>query len=195
MRLFQNPIRKWGIFLGTLTLWLVIHSALVLNFANNHPLTSADWAVILGNQVYPNGQISPPLQARLNLGLDLWETRKVSHLLVSGATGWEGVNEALAMRRYLLEKGVPDSVIVVDTLRRNSWATALATSDMVPSDEEVIIVSHEFHLLRCHWAFRQHGVRVKGVAGVPFFESPRQFYGLIREWPAFYYYLLVYGLK
>ncbi|HNH50561.1 MAG TPA: YdcF family protein, partial [Myxococcota bacterium] len=53
-------------------------------------------AVVLGTTVYPSGALSERLHVRLEAGRQLYATGKVTKILVSGATGVEGVNEAEA---------------------------------------------------------------------------------------------------
>jgi len=62
----------------------------------------ADMAIVFGNTVAPDSTPSPRLVARLQTAADLYRAHVVPAILVSGARGKEGVNEAPAMRAWLV---------------------------------------------------------------------------------------------
>jgi vancomycin permeability regulator SanA len=70
-------------------------------------VVDTDLAVIPGNTVYPDGTLSPRLQGRLDAALGLYQGGHVKMLLVSGGIGEEKQDEAAAMQRYLIARGVP----------------------------------------------------------------------------------------
>lgn len=141
----------------------------------------ADVAVILGNRVEADGRPSRALRARLERGLDVWCEGRAPRLIVSGGV-FRGVDEAHVMKAWLLERGVPDSVVDEDPHGRNTWETARYTRAWLTrhGGRSAIAVSQYFHLPRCRLAFHRHGIREVGTAG-PDFAEWRDFYSAPRE--------------
>lgn len=107
---------------------VALHVAALLADAPLHPAHSADVAVVLGNTVNPDGTLSPRLEARMTAALDLYDRRWVRFVLVTGATGEEGLNEAEVMQSWLLSKGVPREAILVDREGTNTRESAVHTA-------------------------------------------------------------------
>ena len=93
-----------------------------------HP---ADLGIVLGNTVHPDGTPSPRLAARLDRALELYRQGVFPRILVSGAVGKEGRDEALVMREYLLQRGVPDAQVLTDSLGFTTYATAANARKMM----------------------------------------------------------------
>lgn len=150
----------------------------------------SDVAIVLGNQVHPDGTPSARLAARLDRAVELYSQRRAQRVIVSGGTGWEGVPEGDAMKRYLVSKGVSASAILVDNAGVDTWATARnATAIMRANDlRSAIVVSQHFHIARTRLAFRKHGLETGG-AHARFFEL-RDLYSTVREIPAYAQYAL-----
>lgn len=149
----------------------------------------SDVAIVLGNQVHPDGSPSPRLAARLDAAVGLYRDGVVGQVLVSGGTGREGVPEGDAMRTYLMHHGIPDSAIIVDNAGVDTWATAKNARTIMnaKSMTSAIVVSQYFHISRTRLAFRKQGLKVGGVHA-RFFEA-RDLYSTARELPAYVSYL------
>ena len=120
----------------------------------------ADVGVVLGSHVWRDGTPTAGLAARLDRGLAAWQAGLVPRLIVSGGFDRSGRNETPGMRRYLLERGVPDSCIVVDPRGQNTWLTARNTRAWMDARglRRVLVVSDYYHLPRCRLAFARHGL-------------------------------------
>lgn len=150
----------------------------------------ADVAVILGNQVHPDGTPSARLAARLDRAVALVEHGRVQWVIVSGGTGREGVPEGDAMKRYMVARGVPAASILVDNMGVDTWATARNARTIMQAHDlkSAIVVSQYFHIARVRLAFHKHGLNVAG-AHASFFEL-RDLYSTARELPAYVKYAL-----
>lgn len=153
-------------------------------------LAPADVAVVLGNQVHPDGTPSARLAARLDRAVELVEQGRVRRVIVSGAVGREGVLEGDAMKRYMVAQGVPAASILVDNAGVDTWATARNARTIMQAHDlkGVIVVSQYFHIARTRLAFRRHGLEAGG-AHARFFEL-RDLYSIARELPAWVKYAL-----
>src|SRR6187397_3016847 len=90
----------------------------------NDELGSADVGLVLGNTVNPDGTPSPRLVARLDGAVDLYQRGLFPKIIVSGAHGKEGYDEAIAMRDYLRRRGVPAESTVVDSAGATTYESA-----------------------------------------------------------------------
>lgn len=147
---------------------------------------SADAAVVLGNEVYKNGQCSPRLAARLDAAVKLYNEKWVPRIIVSGGVGKSEVDEATAMQAYLIRRGVPESAIIVDSSGVNTRATAEFTAKYFAENNlhSVIGVSQFFHLPRVVLALKMSGIKVVGSCHAEYFEA-RDVYSVVREIPAY----------
>lgn len=73
-----------------------------------------DAIVVLGAQVKADGTLSLQLQWRLDAACDAWEKNNVM-IVTCGAQGAnEPAPEALVMRDYLVQKGVPEEMVLTE---------------------------------------------------------------------------------
>ena len=176
--------------MAILATWFFIHCGYLLVDGFNSPIDKSDVAVVLGNKVEPNGQPSPRLKARLDAALELFQQGKTNNIIVSGGHGKEGFYEADKMKEYLVEQGVPDSLIIVDNKGDNTLKTAINTQAICKAKgyKSVTVVSQWFHITRTKQMLKGSGLVVDSAA--PGYFEWRDFYAVTREFVAFYAYLL-----
>ena len=183
-----QKIIRWS--LGILSGWFLAHVLYLVYDGTQKPATQADFAVILGSTVFPDGQLSPKLQKRLDCGLQLYEDKKVGKMLVSGGFGKEGQWEGEKMREYLESKGVDSTDIFTDNHGDNTLMTAIHSKKIADSlhYQSVIVVSQYFHITRTKMLFRKIGFeKVSGAS--PNYTEWRDMYSIAREFIGFYWYL------
>ena len=181
----KGKLRQALKYCGLTTLGLVICGAALLWSGSRDRLIEAEVAVILGNQVYRNGQPAPRLAARLDKGLELYRAGRVKTLIVSGGVGKSRVDEAQAMAAYLRKRGVPARAIVIDSRGVNTWHTAVFTAKYLRDKrlDSVIVVSQPFHVPRSALALKAAGCGRVGQASPDYWEL-RDIYSILREMPA-----------
>ena len=160
---------------------------LIDGFTDDH--TKADVGVIFGNTVFPDGSLSPRLQARVDRGLKLYQDSLVKKLMVSGGLGREGHYEGTKMFEYLVSKGVPEKDIIVDNEGNNSEATVMNVKKLDFEIKSVTVVSQYHHIFRAKMAFRKNGFLEVYGAHADYFEW-RDFYSIVREFVGYYKYLM-----
>lgn len=166
--------------------WLLIHSIVIMSDGLKDE-DHADYAVIFGNKVNTDGTLSERLEKRLECGLQLYQSKRVRGLIVSGGLGKEGHYEGTKMKAFLLLHHVPDSVIVVDNKGDNTLKTVQNTITLKDSlhFSSLIVVSQYYHITRAKMLFRKEGFMAVSGASPPYFEW-RDVYALLREFFAFY---------
>lgn len=184
-------IKRLLIVAASLFAWFIIHTAFVVIDGLNDELKPVDVAVVLGNKVELNGHPSERLKARLDKSVELYNEGYYTFIIVSGGIGKEGFNEAKVMKAYLTDKGIAEDKIIEDSNGYNSYMTAQNTHTIMDELEldSAMIITQYFHISRTKLAFRKAGIEEIFSAHANIFEL-RDIYSLIREFPAYYKYLL-----
>ncbi|MGX9781759.1 YdcF family protein [Janthinobacterium lividum] len=172
-------------------LFLLATVALVLAGLNDK-LAPADVIVVPGNTIAPDGTPSPRLQARLDVALKQFQEHRAPRILVSGATGKEGFDEAASMARYLQSRGVPASAILEDNQGWTTDATARNAAALMRQHgwRTAMVATQYFHVPRFRLALERNGIAVSGNVHAPYFEL-RDLYSVPRETVGY----LVYYVK
>ena len=136
--------------------------------ASNVP--PAPVALVLGASVSPDGTPSPFLAGRLDLARDLFEAGKVRVILVSGDNLAPEYNEPDAMRRYLIEAGVPSDKVVADYAGFDTYDSCVRAKRIF-NVTDLVIVTQDYHLPRAVATCRRLGVNASGVGD----ETARQY--------------------
>lgn len=134
--------------------------ALIVEPAEARP---AQVALVLGAGVYPDGRVSPMLGDRLETALALYQSGKVTKILLSGDHGRQDYDEVNAMRRYLEARGVPPQDLFMDHAGFDTYDSLYRAAAIFQVDD-VIVVTQEFHLPRALWIARHLGLDAQGVA-------------------------------
>jgi len=166
----------------TIVFACITYFVVIVVFGHLDKVKPADICVVLGNKVNPDGSLSPRLKARLDRCISLYNDGLFSKVIVSGGTGKEGVNEAVAMKLYLTANNLPTDSIIADSSGINTYMTALFTKKyMIQNNlQSVLIVSQYFHLLRTTMILQRLGIKPVYYAHAHFYEI-RDFYSIIRE--------------
>ncbi len=144
------------------TVWAYASSAgRILSDPSSAP--STDVTMVMGAGVRADGRPTRLLAGRLDVAADLFHLGRTRTLLVSGGTAPGGYDEPAAMRRYLVQAGVPDESIIEDPLGVDSWASCRRARDEFELDR-LLVVSQRFHLPRTVALCRSAGIDAVGVA-------------------------------
>ncbi len=175
-RLLQLIKRIWGNLFGKIGLCLcgaiiaagvamcVFFSVNMAVYVANPPLEQAadtDCVVVLGCQV--KGETpSSMLCDRLNAALKLLQSSDKPFCVVSGGQGKdENISEAEAMQRYLLENGVLEERIILETRSESTEENLRFTAELLQQrgfDGKVTIVTNEYHQYRAHILAARAGI-------------------------------------
>lgn len=152
---------------------------------------AADVAIVPGNTVEKDGRPSARLGARLDQTVALYRQGLFPNVIVSGGVGVEGFDEAEVMKRYLVEKGVPEGSIRVDSGGATTHLTARNAARMMRENgwQSALVVSQYFHVPRMRLAMRRSGVTPVFSAHARYFER-RDIYSIAREVVGYGAYLL-----
>lgn len=190
MKTAQFKIVGIVILLGFFS-WFCFHTVFITLSGLQDNVHVADVAVILGNEVTPEGQPSDRLKARLDKAVEIFSLGQTQNFIVSGGTGEEGRDEAEVMANYLIDKSIPAENIFVDSAGITTEATAENSAKIMSDNnwKSVLIVSQYFHIARTKLAFQKQGITEIYWASAHYFEA-RDLYSIFREFFAFYAYLV-----
>ncbi|WP_309121977.1 ElyC/SanA/YdcF family protein [Paenibacillus sp.] len=122
----------------------------------------AEAIVILGARVYSETQVSPMLHDRLEQGLALYRAGKAPKIIVSGDNGQEEYDEVNAMKRFLVDRGVPEEDIFMDHAGFSTYESMYRARDVF-GVKKAIVVTQSYHLKRAVYVGRALGVDAYGV--------------------------------
>lgn len=179
--------RKFKLLFILFIAWFLVHSMFITIDGLNDDKKSGDVAVILGSKVNEDGSLSERLEKRLECGLQLYKNGRVKKIIVSGGLGKEGFYEGDKMKAYLVEKGIPETLIIVDNFGNNTLATVENTIKLKKklNFKSIIVVSQYFHVTRTKMLFKKKGFKTISSVSPNYFET-RDFYSILREFAAFY---------
>jgi len=142
---------------------------------NNHV------AMVFGAGLNVDGGPSAMLYDRVAVAADLYNTRKVDKLLMTGDNSVVTHNEVEAMRKTAVDLGVPDEDIVLDYAGFSTWDSCYRAREVF-SLTSATLVTQKFHLPRAIYTCQQLGMQAVGVT------ADRQdyptSYNEVRELPA-----------
>jgi vancomycin permeability regulator SanA len=178
------------ITVSVLLAWFIIHVGYVFYDGTKNPDCTSDVAVVFGNKVNEDGTLSPRLKARLDKAVELYHNKKARNIIVSGGLGKEGFYEGDKMKEYLVEKLIPDSLIIVDNAGNNTESTIrfIVFACRMHNFKSVTVVSQWFHITRAKHMLRKVNFELCGAS--PNYLEWRDFYAVTREFFAFYRYIL-----
>ncbi|MGO3328208.1 SanA/YdcF family protein [Gordonia sp. (in: high G+C Gram-positive bacteria)] len=125
------------------------------------PEQASRTVIVLGAKA-DDGQPGDYLRARLDVVVDLYLSRRVDRILVSGNDADDAGNEIRVMRAYLEAGGVPSNVIVDDGFGLNTAATCRRAADVF-GIRSALIVTQNFHAGRAVLLCDAYGVDATGV--------------------------------
>ncbi len=143
----------------------------IINNGSKKPQKNAKYVLILGASV--NGtKITHNLKTRLNAGYNYYKKNPGAHIIVSGGKGYgEDVTEASAMKKYLLEKGVPDKDIILEDKATSTYENfkysmqKMNTRGDDPKTTSVVIVTNDFHTYRAMGIAKKQGLKNVSTLG------------------------------
>ncbi|GII87592.1 membrane protein [Sphaerisporangium siamense] len=144
---------------------------------------AAPVALVFGAGLF-HGSPSPMLATRLEIAAALYRAGKVRALLLSGDNGRVGYDEPTAMRDYLLARGVPAGVLVLDYAGFDTWDSCVRAREVFGA-RRATVVTQDFHLPRAVALCRTAGIEAFGVGddSFPVWPGPTTAYA-VREFGA-----------
>lgn len=119
-----------------------------------------DAIVVMGAAQY-DGRPSPQLAARLDHVAELWPTGIAPFVVVTGGNiPGDRFTEAEASARYLIERGVPESALILENEGSNSYESLESVEELLAERnlDDVLIVTDPYHALRSRLTAEEVGL-------------------------------------
>lgn len=181
-------------FMLWLTMTVFYFSCLVLNFVAYSVFIQwlphvmrFDYVIIHGCGLAEGGRMTKLLANRVDKAIEIYNRCKVKPILIpSGGRGSdEAISEAEAMRRYLLEHGIPQEQIILEDGSATTMENLMNSKKIIetrPGGKRTALVSSNYHMYRCLSYARKVGLNCVGIgARVALYFWPS---ALIREFTA-----------
>ena len=120
-------------------------------------------ALVLGCAVYSDGEPTPMLRDRLDVGISLYKNGVVPKLLLSGDHGQDEYNEISTMYEYCLSQGVADEDIFLDHAGFSTYESVYRAQSIFQV-KRMIVVTQTYHEYRALYIARVLGIESVGVA-------------------------------
>ncbi|HWR18578.1 MAG TPA: YdcF family protein [Clostridia bacterium] len=179
--LFFVPVSAWfeATRIGVFFKWFLIcaYSLAILFFAvissvlykegHEKPPANADVVIVLGAGLR-GSRVSLTLQYRLDAAYEYLKQNPNTILVLSGGQGeGETVSEAIAMKSYLLSRGVSaDKLIIEDrsksTYENFKYSLALLKKQF-GTDMNIAFITTEFHVYRAELVAKRMGIDASGI--------------------------------
>ena len=174
-------------------LYTLIIATLYCNIrAGNHiPSFDKDFIIIMGSKIRDDGSLTPLLKGRVDRAIEFGKmqyenTKKKIVYIPSGGRGSdESIEEAKAIKNYLLKKGVSEKQIIIED-KSTSTIENLAFSkkkiDKINKDARISFSTTNFHVFRSGVLANNQGIECEGIGS----KTKWYFYtnALIREFVA-----------
>lgn len=166
---------------------------IVLLGAPGQGTDSPEYIIVLGAKIYKNA-VSRALVYRLEKACEALEKYPSTRLILSGGQGAdEDISEAVAMREYLLGKGIPGDRLILEDRSTSTYTNFKYSAELIGGKTQpVAFVTNSFHIRRAMKIAREYGF--ENIFGIAAKSSPvtwlnnavrevagMLFYGLFRK--------------
>lgn len=152
------------LFLAAVLIWLCGFSALFIAGKAVPVPGDTDAILVLGAQVLPDGTPNRILTTRLQKALEVYRERPQT-IVCCGAQGSnEPACEGDVMRRWLIERGVPEADVLAETHSYNTYENIKNAKALLPDGvTNVLILTSDYHLPRAMCIARDYGFTPSGA--------------------------------
>ncbi|MBO0460635.1 YdcF family protein [Enterococcus sp. DIV1298c] len=184
-----------GIAVILIYLFIVFYNFMTVSFLYqfNRPRYNQDYIIVLGAGLINGERVSPLLAKRIDKAIAFYwaqshATLNPPTLLMSGGQGAdERLPEAMAMKNYALEKGIPERDILVETNSTTTLENMRFSKELMDRESgggayRAIFSSNNYHIFRAGLFAKQAQLKANGIgAKTAFYYLPNAF---LREYIA-----------
>ena len=147
-----------------------------------------DCAIVLGGMAEWDNN-----NKRLSLrrgGDRIWQTvhlyhlGKVDKILISGSNGFlwdDGLNEAIQFKQVLMDMGIPENDILVESKSKNTYQNAIESKKVIdnhPEINSILLVTSALHMRRAKGCFKEAGFENFDTFSTDHFTGEKRGYSL-----------------
>ena len=195
--LFDN-IRKIKWLFSLILSALAIAAALLAFLAIFGRCDSADYhedAVIVHGAGISDKTVSVQLAKRLDKAAEYSKANTRAVIVVSGGMGpEENITEACAMKKYLIDKGVPENRIITENSSHSTYTNLVCSKELLDRHFDgcayrVLLITSDYHIFRASLIAKRLGMNCSHLhSGIEWYTFPMRY---LRECAAIAKYLLL----
>ena len=143
-------MRTTGVAIAAVAGYFLVTLAQVWSVGRSDDRSPVDAIVVMGAAQY-DGRPSRQLAARLDHAVDLWPDGVAPLIVVTGGKQpGDRFTEAEASVEYLVERGIPESALLLEDRGSNSYQSLASVAALLAERglDEVVIVTDPYHSLR-----------------------------------------------
>ena len=174
-------------------LYTLIIATLYCNIraANHIPTYDKDFIIILGSKIRKDGTLTPLLKGRVDKAIDFGNKqheltkKKIVYIPSGGKGNDETIAEALAIKKYLLERGISEKQIIIEDKSTSTFENMKFSKekiDDINKDAKISFSTTNYHVFRSGVIANEQGIECEGMGS----KTKWYFYtnALIREFIA-----------
>lgn len=156
-----------SVFISFFTIIITFSSFLAFYGNRDNAQYSEDVVIILGAGIHGE-KVSVNLANRLDKASQYYEKNSRAIFLVSGGQGkQEDISEALAMERYLIDKGIPLEQIVKEEKSTSTYENFLLSvqklENIFTDDYSVVFITNNYHVYRAEKISQSLGISARHI--------------------------------
>jgi len=123
--------------------------------------------LLLGTSKYTRkGMPNPYFYNRIAAAIVLYKSEKIKYLILSGDNRYKSYNEPIMMKKELIRRGIPDSVIFLDFAGFRTYDSVIRCKKVFEQNN-ITIISQRFHLERAIYIANKFGINAIGYEAYP----------------------------
>jgi uncharacterized SAM-binding protein YcdF (DUF218 family) len=138
---------------------------------NDEMEESYDVGIVLGGGMITIDAQTKRMTFRNNVdrvlqAVELYKRGKIKKILFSSGSGslvYRDMLESALLRKYVISIGIPDSVILVDSISDNTYQNAIYCADILKKDcpkGKYLLITSSIHMRRAIGCFKKAGIEV-----------------------------------
>lgn len=140
---------------------------LIISKMDSQAREDVDYIIVLGAQVRGE-RVTKSLAKRLDAAYDYLINHDDVKVICTGGKGkGEDISEALAEKRYLMQKGISEDRIIMEDKSTSTYENLVFSKDIIGDNNVAIaVVTNNFHVYRATMLAEHIGLKnVQGIAG------------------------------
>lgn len=182
------------IFVASFLLWSILVFSIYRDSVTEQR-EKADALVVMGASQW-NGRPSPALRDRLDHAHTIFKDGYVKYIILTGGIA-EGdtQSESSVGKKYLVNAGVPESVILIEEKGHTTLESLKEVSRITKEKDldRILFVSHGYHLYRVRKMAEDLDIREPMISAVPIKNDKKKVKLILRESIVYLVYLLRSG--
>ena len=169
------------IVLIILILIILFSGFAIAAYGRRDNITFDEDAVIVLGKGLDGDKVPPNLAKRLDKAIEYHEKNPKALIVVSGGKGSdEKLSEAQAMYDYLISKGMPEEIIIIEDKSTTTYENFIFSTDILKErmgeDYSVAFISNRFHIWRAERLAKSLGINATHMgAGLEWHTVPANY--------------------